>query len=48
MYREEGIDKTAKIDIEKECQQREIDLEEMITYIVRAGYEVRKGSVVGG
>ncbi|MHB8118898.1 MAG: hypothetical protein ACYDHX_09240 [Methanothrix sp.] len=48
MYNEAGINKKVKIDDGKEFLQREMDLEEMITYIVRAGYEVRKGSEGGG
>jgi len=48
MYQEEGINKKVKIDIGNEFSQREMDLEEMIKYIVRAGYEVRKGSAGGG
>jgi len=48
MYKEDGINKKIKIDIGSEIPQREMDLEEMITYLVRAGYEVRKGSTGGG
>jgi transposase len=48
MYKEDGINKKVKIDIGKEFPQQEMNLEEMITYIVRAGYEVRKGSEGGG
>jgi transposase len=48
MYKEDGINKRVKIDIGNEFSQREMDLEEMIKYIVRAGYEVRKGSAGGG
>jgi len=48
MYKEDGINKKVKIDIGNEIPQREMDLEEMITYLVRAGYEVRKGSTGGG
>jgi len=48
MYKEDGIDKKVKIDVGKEFSQQEMNLEEMITYIVRAGYEVRKGSGGGG
>ncbi len=48
MYKEEGINKKVKIDVGKEFPPQEMDLEEMITYIVRAGYEVRKGSEGGG
>ena len=48
MYKEDGINKKVKIDIGNEFSQREMDLEEMIKYIVRAGYEVRKGSAGGG
>ena len=48
MYKEDGINKKIKIDIGNEFSQREMDLEEMIKYIVRAGYEVRKGSAGGG
>lgn len=48
MYKEDGINKKVKIDIGNEFSQREMDLEEMIEYIVRAGYEVRKGSAGGG
>jgi transposase len=47
-YKEDGINKKVKIDVGNEFSQREMDLEEMITYIVRAGYEVRKGSTGGG
>jgi len=47
MYKEDGINKKVKIDVEKEFPQY-MNLEEMITYIVRAGYEVRKGSEGGG
>ena len=43
MFKEEGFDKKAKIAIEKESIQQNMDLDEMIAYIVRAGYEVRKG-----
>jgi transposase len=48
MYKEDGINKKVKIDIGNEFSQREMDLEEMIKYIVRAGYEVRKGSAGDG
>lgn len=48
MYKEDGTNKKIKIDIGNEFSQREMDLEEMIKYIVRAGYEVRKGSAGGG
>lgn len=48
MYREDGINKKVKIDVGKEFPHQEMDLEKMITYIVRAGYEVRKGSEGGG
>jgi transposase len=48
MYKEDGINKKVKIDVGKEFSQQEMNLEEMITYIVRAGYEVRKGSEGGG
>jgi hypothetical protein len=48
MYKEDGINKKVKIDVGNEIPPREMDLEEMITYIVRAGYEVRKGSTGGG
>ena len=48
MYQEEGINKKVKIDVGKEFLQREMGLEEMIVYLVRAGYEVRKGSTGGG
>ena len=48
MYKEDGINKKIKIDVGNEFSQREMDLEEMIKYIVRAGYEVRKGSAGGG
>ena len=48
MYHEGGIDKKIKIDIEKASSSTEIDLEEMIKYIVKAGYEVRKGPSGGG
>lgn len=48
MYKEEGINKKVKIDVGKEFPPQEMNLEEMITYIVRAGYEVRKGSEGGG
>ena len=48
MYKEDGINKKVKIDVGNEFPQQEMDLEEMITYIVRAGYEVRKGSTGGG
>jgi transposase len=43
MYQEECINKKVKIDVGKEFPQQEMGLEEMITYLVRAGYEVRKG-----
>ena len=48
MYQEEGINKKVKIDVGKEFPQQEMGLEEMITYLVRAGYEVRKGLTEGG
>jgi transposase len=48
MYKEDSINKKVKIDVGKEFPQQEMNLEEMITYIVRAGYEVRKGSEGGG
>jgi len=48
MYHEGGINKKIKIDIEKASSSTEIDLEEMIKYIVKAGYEVRKGPSGGG
>ena len=48
MYHEGGINKKIKIDIEKASSSTEIDLEEMIKYIVKAGYEVRKGPCGGG
>jgi transposase len=48
MYKEDGINKKVKIDVGKEFPQQEMNLEEMIKYIVRAGYEVRKGSEGGG
>lgn len=48
MYKEEGINKKVKIDVGNEFSPHEMDLEEMIKYIVRAGYEVRKGSAGGG
>ena len=48
MYQEEGINKKVKIDVGKEFPQQEMGLVEMITYLVRAGYEVRKGLTEGG
>ena len=48
MYKEDGINKKVKIDVGNEITQREMDLEEMITYIVRAGYVVRKDTIGGG
>lgn len=48
MYKEEGINKKVKIDVGNEFSPHEMDLEEMIKYIVRAGYEIRKGSAGGG
>ena len=48
MYQEECINKKVKIDVGKEFPQQEMGLEEMITYLVRAGYEVRKGLTEGG
>jgi transposase len=48
MYKEDGINKKVKIDVGKEFPQQEMNLEEMIKYIVSAGYEVRKGSEGGG
>jgi transposase len=48
MYKEDGINKKVKLDVGKEFPQQEMNLEEMIKYIVRAGYEVRKGSEGGG
>lgn len=48
MYKEDGINKKVKVDVGNEFPQQEMNLEEMITYIVRAGYEVRKGSEGGG
>jgi len=47
-YKEDGINKKVKIDVGNEFSPHEMDLEEMIKYIVRAGYEVRKGSAGGG
>jgi transposase len=48
MYKEDGINKEVKIDFRNEIPQREMDLEEMITYLVRAGYEIRKDTSGGG
>ena len=48
MYKEDGINKKVKIDVGNEFSPHEMDLEEMIKYIVRAGYEIRKGSAGGG
>jgi hypothetical protein len=48
IYQEEGINKKVKIDVGKELPKQEMGLEEMITYPVRAGYEVRKGLTEGG
>jgi len=48
MFKENGINKKFKIAIEEESIQKNMDLDEMIAYIVRAGYEVRKGISRGG
>jgi transposase len=48
MYHEGGINKKIKIDVEKASSSTEIDLEEMIKHIVKAGYEVRKVPSGGG
>ena len=48
MFKEDGINKKVKIAIEKESIQKKIDLDKMIAYIVRAGYEVRKSLSEGG
>ncbi|HQN31272.1 MAG TPA: IS110 family transposase [Methanothrix soehngenii] len=48
MFKEDGINKKVKIAIEEESIQKNMDLDEMIAYIVRAGYEVRKGISGGG
>lgn len=48
MFKEDGINKKVKIAIEEESIQKNMDLDEMIAYIVRAGYEVRKGLSGGG
>ena len=48
MYKEDGINKKVKVDVGNEFPQQEMNLEDMITDIVRAGYEVRKGSEGGG
>lgn len=43
MYQEEGIQKNIKMDFKDTVSSIEMGLDEMIQYIVRAGYEVRKG-----
>jgi len=48
IYKENCINKKFKINVGKEIPQREMDLEEMITYTVRAGYEVRKDTSGAG
>ncbi|MHC1688293.1 MAG: IS110 family transposase [Methanothrix sp.] len=48
IYQEKGINKKVKIDVRKEFSPHEMGLEEMIAYLVRAGYVVRKGSEGGG
>ncbi len=48
MFNEDGSIKKVKIAIEKESTQQKMNLDEMIAYIVRVGYEVRKGSSGGG
>jgi transposase len=44
MFEEDGSIKKVKIAIEKEPTQQKMNLDEMIAYIVRAGYEVRRDS----
>ena len=48
MYQEECINKKVKIDVGEGFPQQEMGLEEMIMYLARAGYEVRKGLTGGG
>jgi len=48
IYKEDGINKKIKIDVGRASSPRDMDLDEMIKYIVRAGYEVRKGTSGGG
>jgi transposase len=47
-YHEEGIKKKIKIDIEARCSQEEMDIDEMIRYIAKAGYVVRRDNGMGG
>jgi transposase len=42
MYQEEGVQKNVKLSIEKTAPPVEMSLEEMIQYIARAGFVVRK------
>jgi transposase len=48
MYQEKCINKKVKIDVGEGFPQQEMGLEEMIMYLARAGYEVRKGLTGGG
>lgn len=48
-YQEDGVQKNIKIDIDKTLSPKEMSMEEMISYLAKAGYEVRKsGGGVSG
>jgi transposase len=44
MYQDEGVNKAKSINLDSSSKQTEINFEEMIRSLVRAGYEVRKRS----
>ncbi len=48
MYQEEGVQKNVKLSIEKTATSVEMSLEEMIQYIAKAGFVVRKDEGMGG
>ena len=48
LYQDEGAKKKVEIDLEKQAPSVKMSVEDMIKFVVKAGYEVKKKSMVGG
>ena len=47
LYQDEGAKKKVEIDLEKQDPSVKMSVEDMIKFVVKAGYEVKKKSMVG-
>ena len=47
LYQDDGAKKKVEIDLEKQDPSVKMSVEDMIKFVVKAGYEVKKKSTVG-